>query len=151
MINDLEKMNLKPTANMYNAILGGYCRDYHEEMKCSGIDDMKHVFMALINAYASFGQFEKAKHVVSDKGISDKSLNEINSPHAQALFENGQWFDALDIYKQIGSALEPKAVISLIEHVPSDGELSTLLKLLDEINHSNYWVDDCCRVILYCV
>ncbi|XP_015897824.3 pentatricopeptide repeat-containing protein At4g04790, mitochondrial [Ziziphus jujuba] len=191
MLNDLEKMNLRPTANMYNAILGGYFREkntysakkllkqmeeadvkrdsltycyllsnceseddikkYYEEMKRSGIDDTKHVFMALINAYASLGQFEKAKQVVSDKGISDKSWNEINSALAQALSENGQWFDALDIYKQIGSALEPKAVISLIENVPSDGELSTLLKLLEEINASNYWVDGCCRVILYCV
>lgn len=52
--------------------------------------------------------------VVSDKGISDKNRNEIKSVLAQALAENGQWFDALDIYKQIKSALEPKAVISLI-------------------------------------
>ncbi|KAH7533170.1 hypothetical protein FEM48_Zijuj04G0101900 [Ziziphus jujuba var. spinosa] len=27
MLNDLEKMNLKPTANMYNAILRGYFRE----------------------------------------------------------------------------------------------------------------------------
>ncbi|KAH7528851.1 hypothetical protein FEM48_Zijuj05G0121600 [Ziziphus jujuba var. spinosa] len=27
MLNDLEKMNLKPTANMYNALLGGYFRE----------------------------------------------------------------------------------------------------------------------------
>ncbi|XP_048327147.1 pentatricopeptide repeat-containing protein At4g04790, mitochondrial isoform X2 [Ziziphus jujuba] len=29
MLNDLEKMNLKPTANMYNAILRGYFREDH--------------------------------------------------------------------------------------------------------------------------
>lgn len=27
MLNDLEKMNLKPTVVMYNAIMGGYFRE----------------------------------------------------------------------------------------------------------------------------
>ncbi|XP_048327148.1 pentatricopeptide repeat-containing protein At4g21880, mitochondrial isoform X3 [Ziziphus jujuba] len=30
MLNDLEKMNLKPTANMYNAILRGYFREFQD-------------------------------------------------------------------------------------------------------------------------
>lgn len=34
-------------------------------MKRSGIQFTKHVFMALVNAYAACGQFEKAKQVSS--------------------------------------------------------------------------------------
>ncbi len=55
--------------------------------------------------------------VVSDKGIPVKNLNEIKSVLVSALASHGQMSDALDIYeeiKQVGSNLEPKAVISLI-------------------------------------
>ena len=54
--------------------------------------------------------------VVSDKGIPVKNLNEIKSVLVSALASHGQMSDALDIYeeiKQVGSNLEPKAVISL--------------------------------------
>lgn len=36
---------------------------YYEELKRSGVQITKHIFMALINAYAACGQFEKAKKV----------------------------------------------------------------------------------------
>lgn len=55
--------------------------------------------------------------VVSDNGIPVKNLNEIKSVLVSALASHGQMSDALDIYeeiKQVGSNLEPKAVISLI-------------------------------------
>ncbi|KAK4576310.1 hypothetical protein RGQ29_027035 [Quercus rubra] len=139
MLEDLEKMNLTPTANMYNAIMAGYFRDkntygalmvlrkmeladvkpdsqtfsylisncdceediikYYEELKHFGVQVTRHIFMALINAYANCGQFEKAKQ----------------------------------------------------EHLQSDGELSRLLQLLKELKDADYWVDGCCRLILYCV
>jgi hypothetical protein len=35
----------------------------YEEMKVAGIQVSKQIFMALINAYATCGQFEKAKQV----------------------------------------------------------------------------------------
>ncbi|KAK7856947.1 pentatricopeptide repeat-containing protein [Quercus suber] len=194
MLEDLEKMNLTPTANMYNAIMAGYFREkntygalmvlrkmeladvkpdsqtfsylisncdreediikYYEELKHFGVQVTRQIFMALINAYANCGQFEKAKQVVSNKGIPVKNLNEIKSVLVSALASHGQMSDALDIYeeiKQSGSNLEPKAVISLMEHLQSDGELSRLLQLFEELKDVDYWVDGCCRLILYCV
>ncbi|KAF5942718.1 hypothetical protein HYC85_020360 [Camellia sinensis] len=194
MIKDLEKMNLMPTASMYNALMAGYFREknirgglmvlkhmehadvkpdtqtfsylignsdceedivkYYEELKHSGVQITKHIFMALINAYAACGQFEKAKQIVLDKGVPIKSLNEIRSVLVSALASHGQISDALNIYEEIKYAecnVEPKAIISLIEYLQSEGELSRLLQLLEELNDQNYWVDGCCRVISYCV
>ncbi|ONI13099.1 hypothetical protein PRUPE_4G202300 [Prunus persica] len=139
MLSDLEKMNLTPTASMYNAIMLGFFREkniygglrvfkqmkeayvqpdsqtfsylisncdseedinkYYEEMKRSGIQVTKQIFMALVNAYATCGQFEKAKQ----------------------------------------------------EHLQSDEELSRLLPLLDELDDPDYWFEGCLRTILYCV
>ncbi|CAL5335766.1 unnamed protein product [Camellia sinensis] len=204
MIKDLEKMNLMPTASMYNALMAGYFREknirgglmvlkhmehadvkpdtqtfsylignsdceedivkvaaelpvpsyylgsieYYEELKHSGVQITKHIFMALINAYAACGQFEKAKQIVLDKGVPIKSLNEIRSVLVSALASHGQISDALNIYEEIKYAecnVEPKAIISLIEYLQSEGELSRLLQLLEELNDQNYWVDGCCR------
>nr|XP_011460991.1 PREDICTED: pentatricopeptide repeat-containing protein At4g21880, mitochondrial-like isoform X2 [Fragaria vesca subsp. vesca] len=195
MLHDLEKMKVKPTVAMYNAIMVGYFREknmsrglqvlkemkvanikpdsqtfshlitncnseedinmYYEEMKQSGIQATKHVFMALINAYAACGQFEKAKQVLLDKGIPGKSFYEIRSVLVQALASHGQLSNAFDIYEKIkeaGCSLEPKAVISLIEHLQSDEvALSRLLPLLETLKDPNYWLDGCLRIILYCV
>ncbi|THG07950.1 hypothetical protein TEA_003794 [Camellia sinensis var. sinensis] len=151
--------------------------EYYEELKHSGVQITKHIFMALINAYAACGQFEKAKQaigtlkievvyegliggpnlwlqIVLDKGVPIKSLNEIRSVLVSALASHGQVSDALNIYEEIKYAecnVEPKAIISLIEYLQSEGELSRLLQLLEELNDQNYWVDGCCRVISYCV
>ncbi|GMP52631.1 hypothetical protein CsSME_00018360 [Camellia sinensis var. sinensis] len=128
--------------------------EYYEELKHSGVQITKHIFMALINAYAACGQFEKAKQIVLDKGVPIKSLNEIRSVLVSALASHGQISDALNIYEEIKYAecnVEPKAIISLIEYLQSEGELSRLLQLLEELNDQNYWVDGCCRVISYCV
>ncbi|KAF3453525.1 hypothetical protein FNV43_RR03965 [Rhamnella rubrinervis] len=160
VLKQMEEADVKPDSKTYSYLISnceseGDVDKYYEELKHSGIKDTKHVNMALINAYASFGQFEKAKQLVSGElRFPYKSLIEEKSVLAQALASHGQWSDALDIYKefkQAGSTMEPKALISLIEHIPYDGELSTLLQLLEEFNDSDYWVDGCCRVILYCV
>ncbi|KAG2682152.1 hypothetical protein I3843_11G179100 [Carya illinoinensis] len=194
MLEDLKKINLTPTAGMYNAIMAGYfqkkntyaalmvlkqmklddvkpdsqtysylishcdCEEdiikYYEELKCFGVVITKQIFMSLINAYATCGQFEKAKQVLSDKGIPVKNLNEIKSVLVSALASHGQMSDALDLYeeiKQAGCSLESKALKILIEHFQSDGELGRLLQLLKELKGLEHWVDGCCRVILYCV
>ncbi|XP_022716952.1 pentatricopeptide repeat-containing protein At4g04790, mitochondrial-like isoform X5 [Durio zibethinus] len=194
MLNDLKKLNVTPTASIYNTIMAGYFREknisgalmvlkqmecedvkpdsqtfsyligncnceeditkYREEMKRAGIQVTKHIFMALINAYTTCGQFEKAKEVLLDKGIPVKSLNEIKSVLVSAFASSGKMPDALNIYKEIkqnGGSLEPKAVISLIEHFTSEGELSILLQLPEELHDPDYWVDGCCRIILHCV
>ncbi|KAJ7948482.1 Pentatricopeptide repeat-containing protein [Quillaja saponaria] len=194
MLDGLEKMSLKPTASMYNAIMAGYFRErnissglkvlermkradvkpdsqtfsylisnceneedimkYYEEMKTSGVQATKQTFMALINAYAKSGQFVKAKQIASDKAIPIKSLNEIKSVLVSALASHGQMSEALVTYEEIKEAgynLEPKAVISLIEHTQLDGQVDKLLLVLKELNSADYWVDGCCRIILYCV
>ncbi|KAJ1393174.1 Tetratricopeptide-like helical domain superfamily [Sesbania bispinosa] len=127
---------------------------YYEELKQSGIRATKQIFMALINAYAACGQLEKAKQVILDPLIPVKSLNQIKSVLVSVLASHGQLSEALLIYdeiKQAGHNLEPKDVLSLIEHTRSDGELDTLLLLLKELNDTDYWNDACCRIILYCI
>lgn len=195
MIKVSEKMNISPTASMYNAIMAGYFREknssdglmvfkqmelagvkpdsitfsylisnceceediikYYEELKSSGVQVTKQVFMALINAYAAFGQFKKAKQIISGEGIPVKNLNEIRSVLASALASHGQTADALKIYdemKQAGCDLEPKAVASLIEHYPFDGPLNRMLQLLGDLHHDlDDWIKYCFRVILFSV
>ncbi|XP_027063297.2 pentatricopeptide repeat-containing protein At4g04790, mitochondrial-like isoform X2 [Coffea arabica] len=194
MIVDLDKLNLMPTSNIYNAIMAGYFRYKNingalmvlkqmkdadvkpdsqtysyllvncdseedidkivEEMKQSGVLITKIVFMSLINAYVSCGQFEKAKQVMLDKRIPAKSLNEVKSVFVSALASHGQMSDALNLYEEIKQAegrLEPKAVISLIEHLQSEGQLDRLLQLLKELDNPDYWFDGCFRVVLYCI
>ncbi|XXG82968.1 hypothetical protein AAC387_Pa10g0838 [Persea americana] len=154
MLKDMEEMNMTPTANMYNAIMAGYFREYYEELQRDGVQVTKHVYMALINAYAKFGQFEKAKQVLVDGGIPVKNINEIKSALVSALASNGQILDALNIYEEVkeaGCHLEPKAIISLIEYIQSEGELNKLLELLGELNVLGSWFDGCSRVVLYCV
>ncbi|XWS51936.1 hypothetical protein CRYUN_Cryun11dG0024700 [Craigia yunnanensis] len=159
VLKQMEHEDVKPDSQTFCYLIGN-CESeeditkYCEEMKCAGIQVTKHIFMALINAYTTCGQFEKAKQVLLDKGIPVKNINEIKSVLVSALASRGQMPDALNIYKEIkqnGGTLEPKAVISLIEHFTSEGELSILLQLLEELHDPDYWVDGCCRIVLHCV
>ncbi|KAM7504121.1 hypothetical protein LguiB_003025 [Lonicera macranthoides] len=162
VFKQMEGADVRPDSQTYSYLISNCNREediieYYEEMKRSGIQVTKHVYMALINGYAACGQFEKAKQVVwqlvLDKGLPVKNLNEIKSVLVSALASHGMISDALDLYEEITQAkfnLEPKAIISLIEHTQCEGELSRLLRLLDQLN-PDYWVDGCFRVILYCV
>ncbi|KAE8655839.1 Tetratricopeptide repeat-like superfamily protein, putative isoform 2 [Hibiscus syriacus] len=121
-------------------------------MKRTGVPVTKHIFMAQINAYAACGQIEKAKQVVLDKMIHVCSINEIKSVLVSALALNGMMPNSF-LYKEIkqnGGTLEPKVAIALI-HFTSEGELSILLQVLEEIQDPDYWVDGCCRLVLHCV
>lgn len=194
MIKDAEKLKIKRSAGMYNAIMSGYFRHknfnkglmvlkqmdasgiapdshtfsyiigncnseediikYREELLDAEVTPTKHVFMALINAYAACGLFEKAKQILSDKAIPAKYSNEIKSVLVSALAVNGQIADALEVYdeiKQVAANLEPKSIICLIEHLQSEGELSRLLQLLSQLQDSELWDEGCARIILYCV
>ncbi|XP_011048290.1 PREDICTED: pentatricopeptide repeat-containing protein At4g04790, mitochondrial-like [Populus euphratica] len=159
VLKQMKLADVKPDSSSYSYLISNCNNEeeiikYYEEMKVAGIQLSKQIFMALINAYTTCGQFEKAKQVLLDKEIPIKHLNEIRSVLVSALASHGQMTDALNVYeeiKQAGSNLEPRAVISLIEHVDSEGEQSRLLKLLEELDDPNYWVDGCFRVILYCI
>ncbi|KAL6975313.1 hypothetical protein U1Q18_024109 [Sarracenia purpurea var. burkii] len=155
----MERADVKPDSQTFSYLIGNCDREedivkYYEEMNLTGVPSTKYIIMALINAYAACGQFEKAKQVVLDKGIPIKGLHEIKSVLVSALASHGQISDALKIYEEIkkaGCNLEPKAILYLIENLRSDGELSRLLQLLKELDDPDYWIDGCCRVILYCV
>ncbi|CAL9083008.1 unnamed protein product [Musa acuminata var. zebrina] len=159
VLKQMEDADIKPDSKTFSYLIANCkCEEdivkYRDEMRHSGIEFTKYVYMALINAYAKFGNFEMAKQVVLDKEIPVKYINEIKSVLVSALSSNGQINDALcvsDEIKQAGSNLEPKAVISLIEHIRAEGELDRLLQLLGELKDSNSWFDGCSRVILYCI
>ncbi|KAL5540016.1 hypothetical protein UlMin_043971 [Ulmus minor] len=145
VFKQMEEANLKPDSKTFSYLITNCDSEevmikYYEEMKRSGVPVTKNVYMALINAYASCGQFEKAKHVLTDEGIPAKSVSEIKSVLIQALASRRQFSDALNMYKEIKQ-----------EHYQSDEGANTMLELLEEIDDPEYWFDGCCRVILYCV
>ncbi|POO00467.1 Pentatricopeptide repeat [Trema orientale] len=159
VLKQMEESNVKPDSKTLSYLISN-CESeedinkYCEQLKESGNQVTKDIFMALINAYASCGQLEKAKQVVSAEWVPANYLNDVKSVLVQALASHGKFSDALNVYeeiKQAGCSLEPKAIISLIEYYNADGGSSTLLQLLENLDDSEYWVDGCCRVILYCV
>lgn len=159
VLKEMERALVKPDSQTFSYLITNSDREediikYYEEVKLSGVQITKHVFMALINAYASCGQLEKAKQVVSEKGISVKNLNEVKSVLVSALASHGHVSDALDVYEEIKKAecrADPKTTLCLIEYLQSKGNLSKLLDLLDDLKDTDYWIEGCCRVILYCV
>nr|KJB13583.1 hypothetical protein B456_002G082600 [Gossypium raimondii] len=159
VLKQMESEDVKPDSHTYSYLIANCnCEEditkYCEAMKAAGIQVTKHIFMALINAYTACGQIEKAKQVVLDKGIPVNSLNEIKGALASALACSGMMPDALNIYKEIkqnGGTLEPKPVISLIEHFTSEGDVNILLQLLEELHDPDYWFDGCCRAVVHCV
>ncbi|KAK2984793.1 hypothetical protein RJ640_004618 [Escallonia rubra] len=159
VLKQMEKAGVRPNSQTFSYLISNCsCEEdiikCYEELKHSGVQVTKHVFMALINAYAACGKFEKAKQVVSGKGVPAKSLNEIKSVLVSALASHGKMSDALHLYEEMKKAEcnpDPRAIKCLIEHLKSEGELSRLLHLLKELEDSDYWVQCCCRVMLYCV
>nr|GMC76484.1 pentatricopeptide repeat-containing protein At4g04790, mitochondrial-like [Ipomoea batatas] len=159
VLKQMEHANVKPDSQTFSYLLNN-CKSeediikLYNEMNNSGVEVTKHVYMSLINAYAACGQFEKAKQVILDERIPIKSLNEVKSVLVSALASHGQISDALDIYEEIKQTKcnrTPKTVISLIEHLQSEGELDRLLHLLDELDDRDYQVDASFRVISYCI
>ncbi|XP_028237932.1 pentatricopeptide repeat-containing protein At4g04790, mitochondrial-like isoform X2 [Glycine soja] len=160
VLNQMRGANVKPDSHTFYYLIQNCETEediikYCEEMKQSGVHATKQIFMALINSYAASGKLEKAKQVVLDSNIPNKSLNEIKSVLVSALASHGQLSEALLVYEEIkkaGHNLEPKAVITLIEEFTKfNGELDGLLLLLEEMNDVDYWVDGCFKVIMYCI
>ncbi|XP_052177896.1 pentatricopeptide repeat-containing protein At4g04790, mitochondrial isoform X2 [Diospyros lotus] len=159
VLKKMEDAGVKPDSDTFMYLIGNCDREediakYYEELKHSGVKISKQIFMALINAYAACGQFEKAKQVVLDKRVPIKSLSEIKSVLVSALVSKGHISDALNIYEEIKDAecnLEPKSVVYLMEGLQTEGELSRLLQLLDELKDPGFWIDGCFTTILYCV
>ncbi|CAI0380124.1 unnamed protein product, partial [Linum tenue] len=157
MLEDLKNRGFKPTATMFNVIMGGFFRQkntysalkvlkdmeladvkpdsqtysyligncvsedqivkYHEKMQLDVVKSTKHVPMALVNAYAASGNFEKAKQVLIKAFTLLKFNEDVKSVLVSALACHGQFFDALAIYKEFkdaGNNITSKAVRNLI-------------------------------------
>ncbi|KAJ0106174.1 hypothetical protein Patl1_19501 [Pistacia atlantica] len=163
VLKQMEKADVKPNSQTFSYLIQNCSNEkdiikYYHGMTCSGVQITKGVFKALINAYASCGEFEKAKqvlvHVILDKGIPVQSLNEIKGSLVATLASNGQMFDAFVIYeeiKQAGWRLKPEAVIALIEQLHSEEDLGRLIQLLEELDDPNNWKYCCHKLILHCV
>lgn len=83
LINDLGKMNLKPTSNMFNAIMAGYFREknIHSALMVLKLEnaDVKPDSRTFSYLIGNCDHEEDIVKVVFDKGILVKSLNEIKS------------------------------------------------------------------------
>ncbi|XP_073009231.1 pentatricopeptide repeat-containing protein At4g04790, mitochondrial-like isoform X2 [Typha latifolia] len=159
VLKQMEDAGVKPDSETFSYLISNCdCEEdivkYYEKLRLAGVFSTKHVYMALINAYAKLRNFDMAKQVVLDNEVPVKHRMEIKSALIMALSSNGQLSDALNVYdeiKQAGCSPEPKAVISLIEHLQTEDELHRLHLLLKELDDSSNWFDGCSRVILYCV
>lgn len=159
VLKEMEQANVKPDSQTFSYLIHNCSNEediikYYEQLKSAGGQITKYVFMALISAYATCGEFEKARQVVLDAEIPVKSRSEVKSALVSALASHGRTSDAIIVYEEIkeaGCNLEPRAVIALIEHLNPEGELNRLIQLLEEVHDPDYWMDGCCRLILHCV
>ncbi|XP_031282918.1 pentatricopeptide repeat-containing protein At4g21880, mitochondrial-like [Pistacia vera] len=148
VLKQMEKADVKPNSQTFSYLIQNCSNEkdiikYYHGMTCFGVQVTKGVFKALINAYASCGEFEKAKQVILDKGIPVQSLHKIKGSLVATLASNGQLFDAFVIYeeiKQAGWRLEPKAIRALIEQLHSEEDLSRSIQLLEELGDPKDWI-----------
>ncbi|XP_010448975.1 PREDICTED: pentatricopeptide repeat-containing protein At4g21880, mitochondrial-like [Camelina sativa] len=159
VLKEMREADVKPDSMTFSYLIN-YCdeeeaiAEYYEEMKQAGLEANKHVYMSLIKAYASCGQFEKAKQVLMDRGVPTKDRNELKSVLISALATNGNITDALSIYEEMkisGCTVEPKAIISLIDNSDSNAELSTLVQLTHELRDCKFWIDGFFKTIVFSV
>ncbi|XP_010439409.1 PREDICTED: pentatricopeptide repeat-containing protein At4g21880, mitochondrial [Camelina sativa] len=159
VLKEMKEADVKPDSMTFSYLIN-YCdeeeaiAEYYEEMKQAGLEANKHVYMSLIKAYASCGQFEKAKQVLMDRGVPTKDRNELKSVLISALATNGNTTDALSIYEEMkisGCTVEPKAILSIIDNSDSNAELSTLVQLTHELRDCKFWIDSFFKTIVFSV
>ncbi|RID78373.1 hypothetical protein BRARA_A01211 [Brassica rapa] len=159
VLKEMKEADVKPDPVTFSYLIN-YCdqeeaiAEYYKEMKEAGVQASKHIYMSLIKAYASCKQFEKAKQVLMDQEVPTKDHNELKSVLIHALASNGNITDALSIYeemKEAGCHVDPKTIITLIDHADSNEELATLAQLAHELNDSKYWIDGLFKIVLFAV
>ncbi|XP_023634891.1 pentatricopeptide repeat-containing protein At4g21880, mitochondrial isoform X2 [Capsella rubella] len=159
VLKEMKEADVKPDSITFSYLIQ-YCSEedaiaeYYEEMKQAGLKTNKHVYMSLIKAYASCGQFKKAKRVLKDQRISPKDHNELKSVLISALATNGNITDALSIYEEMkitGCTVEPRAIISLIDNSDSNEELRTLVQLTHELCDYKFWIDGFFKMIVFAI
>ncbi|CAH2078331.1 unnamed protein product [Thlaspi arvense] len=159
VLKEMKEAGVKPDSMTYSYLIN-FCgqkeaiAEYYEEMKQAGLQANKHVYMSLIKAYASCGQIEKAKQVLTDGKVPANDRNELKSVLISALASNGKITDALRTYeemKKAGCLIHPKAIISLIDHSDSNEELRTLVQLSRELRDYKWWIESFFKVIVFAV
>jgi pentatricopeptide repeat protein len=159
VLKEMKEADVKPDSVTFSYLIN-YCGEeatiakYYKEMKQAGVEVNKHVYMSLVKAYASCGQFEKAKQVLMDLEVPAKDHNELKSVLISALASNGNITEALSIYeemKKLRCPVEPKAILSLIENSDSNAELGTLVELTHELRDSKFWIDGFFKIIVFAV
>ncbi|ESQ55177.1 hypothetical protein EUTSA_v10024397mg [Eutrema salsugineum] len=159
VLKEMKEADVKPDSMTFSYLIN-YCGQeeaiakYYEEMKQAGLPSTKHVYMSLIKAYTSCGQFEKANQVLLEREDSAKDHNELKSVLISALASNGKITDALRTYEEMKKAccpVDPKAIISLIDHADSNEELRTLVQLTHELRDSKWWIEGFFRIIVFAV
>ncbi|CAN8246249.1 unnamed protein product [Cochlearia groenlandica] len=159
VFKQMKEAGVKPDSVTFGYLINNCDRmdnitKYYEEMKQTGVQATKRVYMSLIDAYASCGQFEKAKQVLDDPDVPANSQNELKSVLISALALNGKREEALSIYEQMKKAkcqVEPKSIITLIGYCDSEEDLSALVQLANDLQDDNRWIDGFFRLILFAV
>ncbi|KAF8096930.1 hypothetical protein N665_0298s0003 [Sinapis alba] len=159
VLKEMKEAEVKPDSVTFSYLIN-YCdqeeaiAEYYKEMKQAGVQASKYIYMSLIKAYASCRQFEKAKQVLMDQEVPTKDHNELKSVLIHALASNGNITDALSIYKEMkeaGCHVDPKTIITLIDHADSNEELTTLAQLAHKLHKSNYWIDGLFKIVVFAV
>ncbi|XP_020876623.1 pentatricopeptide repeat-containing protein At4g04790, mitochondrial isoform X3 [Arabidopsis lyrata subsp. lyrata] len=159
VVKQMKEAGVKPDSITFGYLINNCNREdaitkYYDEMKQAGVQATKRIYMSLIDAYAASGKFEKAKQVLVDPDVPAINQNELKSVLISALASRGKWADALHIYEEMRKAechVDPKSIISLIEYSDSNGELSTLVQLADDLQDDTSWIDGFFRMILFAV
>ncbi|CAJ2650451.1 unnamed protein product [Trifolium pratense] len=73
VLKHMQDANLKPDSQTFSYLFSNCEKEedidkYYQEMKQSGVNPTKQIFMALINGYAACGELEKAKQEIKNAG-----------------------------------------------------------------------------------
>ncbi|XP_020974165.1 pentatricopeptide repeat-containing protein At4g04790, mitochondrial isoform X1 [Arachis ipaensis] len=146
MVDDLEKMNFKPTTAMYNAIMAGYFR----EKNISGaLRVLKHMQDANVNPDVQTFSYlisncETEEDIIKYREEMEQYKIPLAKPIFMALINSYAACGKLDMAKQVildpnipaKSLNEIKSV--LVSALASHGQLSEALLVYEEINKAGY-------------
>ncbi|KAF3337055.1 pentatricopeptide repeat-containing protein [Carex littledalei] len=159
VLNQMKNRGVEPDADTFSYLISNSDSEkdiskYREELRQVGLQLTRSVCIGLIHAYCELGNFHMAKQVVKDPDAPQRYMADIKSALVSNLASHGEISEAIKIYEEIKQEEfqpESKAVVCLIEHIKTEGELERMTELLKELKDSIHWCDACCRVILYCV
>ncbi|KAF5948786.1 hypothetical protein HYC85_014743 [Camellia sinensis] len=121
----MENADVKTDSQTFSYLIGNCDREedivkYYEELKHSGVQITKYIFMALTNAYVACGQFEKAKQfpVYSTvdllKQLKDKFY--ANEVATDVLFDEV----SVMMYQALLASGDHKSATNMLNKIPKD-------------------------------